>query len=1009
MRARCVFAEMSGVNSKKNAVGAIWAQLYAILDDGSQNVRDLSFCVFSHRQFKNGGTAMKMFLAMSLMLFAGMESSAWETRPGWPALPSQNNGRIQVALARGTASDPSATFPLTEPGKPVSCWWNDDALYIGTNIFPFVSLGVTPKDGVAFSVNVPVVEGWSFASGMREIVLDVVLDESAATFKVPDFGILGNQTVDLTVTVSPKKSGNVRVFSNAVGARSPRFIRDKILKAEAGETVEAHINGPAPDSGNHIFDIYDTDGKVIFMAFWPFHDPEVKFAYRTVTSDPAKMLLLLDVDQWIGERDDLDLTIAMDDLETGVFTGFSLTKRLEKKSGRLIVPFDVSELRSGTFKMRYEVTDAARGMVVCSDYAYYAKPDGACVWDGTTYGSEDTVPAPWTQPEFDTDGFKVWNRNVKLGGAGLVSSIVSDGQELLSAPVEILLDGCALQFYPAGVERHVSFADYRLCAKGASVSAKIRAEFDGYMWIELGYAPPVKSLGVRVPMRRDRVIGFDDCVDPAKKLALPPGTIESMSYSPQERPWWWMGSSVGLMGGVDNLHGWHCRNLRSGVLVTADNSEATVTYTIVDEPLNSGEMRTVGFYLQPTPVKPKNMELALMPRSKLVTWTGTMARFFDVKLPGWINMDKLAKFQAEQRKGKRVFYYNGTSVNSPVQPWWGWLGQEWNECGDPAFFAEEVRFTDRAHRDSGVWVTGCLNSKSFFDHKLWSICWFLNHPDFGVKDMYFDIARPLRECRNTLHGCIWKDDFGRTMHASSFRTCREIHKRIYRELKKKNPDGAMLGHLGSTRTPSDVFFDRLWMGEAYDRFVRGTMSYYDVLNPEMMQIQYASRSAEVVVDMLPQIDRAMSMVAPEKIKTYDPHTPENDRVNRHATAYFKIHDLEITPQGRGADQWSKPDDVLRAFGIRRRHRAYYHADCPVSVAEPEPRFIYAQFAGNGRRLVILLNDTDEEKSKTVSVQGESSVGRDIFNSRAYDFTSGRCRVTLPPRESAFILFNEEKK
>lgn len=88
MRARGVFAENVG-NSKKDAVGAIWAQLYAILDDGSQKVRDLSFCVFSHRQFKNGGTAMKMFLAMSLMLFAGMESSAWETRPGRPALPSQ--------------------------------------------------------------------------------------------------------------------------------------------------------------------------------------------------------------------------------------------------------------------------------------------------------------------------------------------------------------------------------------------------------------------------------------------------------------------------------------------------------------------------------------------------------------------------------------------------------------------------------------------------------------------------------------------------------------------------------------------------------------------------------------------------------------------------------------------------------------------------------------------------------------------------------------------------------
>ena len=85
------------------------------------------------------------------------------------------------------------------------------------------------------------------------------------------------------------------------------------------------------------------------------------------------------------------------------------------------------------------------------------------------------------------------------------------------------------------------------------VEARVRAEFDGYMWFHVKYAPPVKSLAVRVPMRRDKVVGFDDCSDPMKKLALPPGAKESVAYSPEMKPWWWMGSSVGLMGGIENL------------------------------------------------------------------------------------------------------------------------------------------------------------------------------------------------------------------------------------------------------------------------------------------------------------------------------------------------------------------------------------------------------------------------------------------------------------------------
>ena len=821
---------------------------------------------------------------------------------------------------------------------------------------------------------------------------------------MPDFGVLGNRSLDLPVYITPKRDGQVRVFSNAVGARSPRFIRDKIIKAKAGQTVEARIHGPAPDSGNHIFDVYDADGTVVFMAFYPFHDPAVKFAYRTVISDPAKMLLLMRVDQWLDKGDEYELTIRMNDLDSGEPTGFTSSKRLDQKWGVLDIPFDVSSLRPGVFKMLYDVKDLKTGKVIHSDYAYYAKPDGKCVWDDTTYGSEDTVPMPWTTPKFGAAGFSVWNRSVKFGGKGLLSSVVSAGQELLAEPVKVVLNGQDIAFDVASVEKHVSWAQYTLKAKGANITANVRAEFDGYMWFDLEFSAPCESLSVKVPMRRDVVVGFDDCSDPMKKLPLPKGVKESIAYSPEAKPWWWMGSAVGLMGGIDNLHGWHIKAIQSGASLVVNDDVAEYKYSIVDVPLKGQAKRTVGFYLHPTPVKPKNIKFALQPRSELVTWTGNMARFFDVKLPGWINMEKFAEFKAQQDKGKRVFFYNGTRVNSPVQPWWGWLGQEWNDYGDPAFFAEEVRFVDRKHRDRSVWVTGCLNSKSYFDHKLWSICWFLNSPEFGVKDLYFDLAAPTMRCKNRLHGCTWKDDFGRQRNSSSLRACREIHKRIYRELKKKNAEGALIGHLQYQRTPADVFFDRLWMGETYDRFIRGTMSYYDVLSPEMMQIQYASRSAEVVVDMLPQIDRAMSMVAPEKLKTYNPHTPENDRINRHATAYFKIHDLEVTPQGRGANQWSKPDDVLRTFGVNRRHSAYYHPDCPISVSEPAPRFIYAQFTGDGKRLLIMLNDTDSDVEKVVTVKGLSAVGTDIFNKKKYDFSSGSCKVSLAGRESAFILF-----
>ena len=917
----------------------------------------------------------------------------------WSAIPLQNNDRIEMALARGSAAEPSAVFPLTIPGKPVGCWWDEVAFHVGDREFNFAALGVKPVDGATFKVKLP-------RSGKKDITLEVVLKEKATAYKVEDFGILGNQTVTKTIRFVPKTDGRVKLFWNAVGPRSPRFIREKVLPVKAGESAMIEVKGTAVDSGNLIFNLYDTDGKVVFMAFYPFHDPAVKFAYRTTISDPAKMTLLMRIDQWICSGEKYDLTIRMADLETGKDVGFVATKRLEEKTGMFDIPFDVSKLRPGLYKMFYDVKDID-GKVIHSDFARYAKPDGKCVWDDTTYGADDTVPPPWTTPEFLADGFKVWNREVKFG-QGLLSSIRTGGEELLDGSVDVIWNETPLTFDLVGVDRHVSWADYRFAAKEAPVTANLRVEFDGLMVINLAYRPPVDRMSLFLPVRRDLVIGFDDCSDPMRKLALPPGASTQTAYSPEKRPWWWIGSSVGMMGGVNGVRGWHCRGLEKGVSLVADAKKVSLKMNFVDERLTDARERVIEFYLQPTPVKPKNRELALLSRSELVSWTGYLSKHYETKLPGFINEERVANLRKTVESGKRVFFYNGTKGVSPVQPWWGWLGQEWEDYGDPAFFAEEVRFKDRAARDAGVWVTGCLNSKSFKDFKIWTVCWFLNHPDYGVKDLYFDLAGPSMGCRNRTHDCTWKDEFGRVHHDGTLWGCREVHKRVYKEMKRKNLDAAMLGHLQYQRTPSDVFFDRLWMGETYDRFIRGTMSYYDVLSPEMMQIQYASRASEVVIDMLPQIDRALSMYAPDKMKTYDPHSPENDRINRHAAAYFKIHDLEITPQPHGADQWDAADRVLKSFGKNRVHRGYYHADCPISVSVPNPRFIYASFVGGDKTMIVLLNDSDVEIAEFVTVRGLAAVGEEIMRKTRYDFSSGGAMLNFGPREALFICFKGDE-
>jgi hypothetical protein len=203
------------------------------------------------------------------------------------------------------------------------------------------------------------------------------------------------------------------------------------------------------------------------------------------------------------------------------------------------------------------------------------------------------------------------------------------------------------------------------------------------------------------------------------------------------------------------------------------------------------------------------------------------------------------------------------------------------------------------------------------------------------------------------------------------------------------------------------------MGENYANAVKHKLSYYDVLTPEELRIKYASRSNETVIDMLPQIVRAMQMHNKKALATYSTTSPENDRAIRHCSAYYKIYDLNIWGNAANrfdGNQWIKADDAVAALGPNRRYRAYYHKDAPLKALESDDRFLWAAFSGLGEGLIIVLNDTDRDVVRTL--EGDLSgfgfpgkCGRDIFSGEEFSFKDGKLTLELPPRESRFIRFS----
>jgi len=849
--------------------------------------------------------------------------------------------------------------------------------------------------------------------GVRDSFAAFTFRGKGARFSIGETGPLTDGSIDMDVEVTAAEDGTFKTDFWAQGPLPPSFSQYDRKAAHAGEKLTFRARGAFPQSGEFILKLIDGGGTQVFKGTAPFKKP-IPVAYRWLKADPKRMELVLTTENALGKNKSAEIEFCARDSADESKTVWRAKIPAARVNGIAEQRVSIADLPPGEYKMQYRFTDGA-GKSFTDDYAWFWKPGGEVPWTGCMAGSEDEVPLPWTAPVFREDGFACWGRTVGLGPGGLITSVVSQGRELLAAPVRLLVDGKPVSFSVKSVDRHVSYADYSLAADDGAVPirVKIRAEFDGFIWfdIERG-AGPVQSLAVELPMKRDFVTGFDDGHSVIEKLPLGRGVRGTWNVDPREYPFFWIGDgATGMMGGTEDQHGWKLKDKKSGYRVDVDGETAKVTIRFVDTPDRSDKPQNAGFYLNPTPVRPKNAALEQFDAAKMCRWTGNVADFCDMKRPGHMLEDRIERYQKRQRNGERVFWYGGSALVGAYSPLWAWYCDEWNFTGDPSTVYLEISPRERAKRDQSGWIWGCLRNKSFFDFKLWSASWFLNAPEYGVRDLYFDISFP-KPCRNAGHGCKWTDGFGVENNDFFFRGMREFHKRVYRQLKRKNPEAAMMGHVRFVRTPSDNFFDESWCGEAYERNVALQHNYYGLLQPEAMQIHYASRANDMVMGISCQIYRTYQVYCPHLLASYDPYEPASDRAIRHAAAYFKIHNLLITVRPDEpiiGKQWWKAESCAQPCGKDRRFSAYCLTDCPVRIDRPDRLFLHAVYTGNGRAMLILLNDTDATVTKTVSADPKalglrSAKGSDMFGHGEYSLETGSFTVELPPRESRFILF-----
>ena len=845
---------------------------------------------------------------------------------------------------------------------------------------------------------------------------ELVFLEQTPAFDISQLGELSQSQLDFHLDITAPTECQARLKLDA-DATIFSLNSDKTFNLKANQPFTNDFKRKLPSDNTLSCLLEIQGGPVLYRAQIDYTAPESLRKWYIYTDLPKKELVFVMRNKNLSAQDS---TLRINFVRPDGTTAKTQDNIIPAKEPVVNSRFPLEGLAAGRYELRYELL-AADGKAYFSDMEEYEYFKDGAYWDGFDGGLEETVPTPWTDVQANGDTFTCWGRLVRLGGNGLVSSMISQGKELLSRPLCMRVNGTPVAFHAECISVKGTAAVFQLnpTIQDCPLSIKVTCEFDGFMLFEAMVSPNSKldNIAIDIPLVRELADGFDDCVSPHYKNSLKENTTFDLNAF--NAPFFWCGcNEVGLMGGTATKRGWHVKDKAHSMRVAADSAETLLTLHVADTPFTAGPNgNEFSFYLNPTPVRARRV----FPEPKLERVNfiigGTSSRFFMYYHPDY-GTDFWKWIMHRTKEDKRIpveemdyLSYQAPKGASPMSPAWNYYCQDWVNPA-PAlgnYAGDNINIDKRIVRDRNAFTYGCLNSKSFYDHQMVCLHNALEGAKWGqrdVKNLYFDLCWP-RICGNAYHGCQWQDEFGDLIRDNDLLQLRRYFIRTRRMLLRKNPDGWMLGHVFHTRTPSDNFLDAILAGEMYDSKVVKKVAYYDVLSPELMRIAYTTRTNEMHVALSPQFLRSQELFAPEQVKSWDPLAPRHDRAIRHFLAYTTLFGLDqmfniwtnrqkLLPPGKGQV------DVFRAAIAKLGPD--YHMDGLGRPLPDTPKSLAAIVSGNGKALQIVLNDSDHHCAVKAPAPNRLNAGQDIFSHQSYQSVNGQVALELEPRESAFILW-----
>ena len=678
-----------------------------------------------------------------------------------------------------------------------------------------------------------------------------------------------------------------------------------------------------------------------------------------------------------------------------VVKGFGENRRLE-------VRFDTRGYAPGEYRADVQLQDEDGRILSSRSGGFRVLPEPG--WLGSRAGVTDEVLAPWTPLEVEDQTVRCLGRAYEFTRSLFPARIETAGKSVLSSPIglggrvngmPLCCGPCAAAVTSASEAQVVLEASAE--ANGSRLATRTLVEYDGMIRVDLSVHPKaeatIEELVLRVPLRREYATLYHFWPRGAGKTGrLNPVTRNSGALPPEGlqlpfKPYVWLGDEEGGVGWfAESDEGWRNESERKKITVTVAAEEVVLNVILIDRPTRiTGPVRfTLGF--QATPLKPfpedwrtwKICHGAFYGMEK-----GTRSLLAQLRQRGagaivyhenWTDLENYSDtpyredlsslVQAVHEQGMKLLLYFGFLL-SDIAPEFGPYHEELisKAPGQDVALPPVTDWTHDMPPQRWNYVV-CYNSP-WQDFLVEAIRRLVEEE--GVDGVYLDGTMEPYACRNTLHGCGYRDEAGSLHHTYPIFAVRALMKRIYAICTRNG--GLVNVHQSSCMvSPTLAFSTSYWDGEHLSqgliqkavRKAGRTSAYLEVLPPAMFRAEFMGKNWGV----------------PSQYLAYTSGRYEAEGWNDDAAlALCLLHDTMMRPcvSRAGAGRPPHVDSsaeclfriwrVMEEFGVGLREcewRPYWRRNRLVR-SKPGGVEISAYEIAGKRALLVVSNLTDEAK------------------------------------------------